>query len=67
MSRRPARLLFDGVRCDGVGICMVLAPDLLRPDSWGYPLISDQPHDKASVREAKRAVRACPHKALSLE
>jgi ferredoxin len=62
---RPA-VLVDPVACDGVGICAHLAPDLIRSDSWGYPVVTGRPGSPAQVRQAARAAAACPRKALLL-
>jgi ferredoxin len=60
-------LVLDPAVCDGVGICAHLAPDLVRVDSWGYPIVSPDPLERGSERrQAEAAVRACPRKALHL-
>jgi ferredoxin len=62
------RLRIDPGVCDGVGICAHLAPDLVTVDSWGYPIISQDPLTHASDRrQAQAAVSACPRKALYLD
>jgi len=62
------RLRIDPGVCDGVGICAHLAPDLVAVDSWGYPIISQDPlTHPADRRQAQAAVSACPRKALYLE
>ena len=58
-----ARLLVDPVRCVGVGICLHVAPEVVRSDSWGYPIVTD-PTDARADRQADAAVRACPRRAL---
>jgi ferredoxin len=57
------RLLVDPARCAGVGICLHVAPDLVRADSWGYPVVRS-PRDEREDRQAEAAVRACPRRAL---
>lgn len=64
-SDRPVRLRVDPVACDGVGICLHLAPDLVRADSWGFPVVSDAAVTRRRAAEA--AVTGCPRKALYLE
>jgi ferredoxin len=59
----PAPLRVDPARCAGVGICLHVAPDVVRSDSWGYPIVS-QPADDRADRQADAAVRACPRRAL---
>jgi ferredoxin len=61
------RLRVDIVACDGVGICAHLASDLVRVDSWGYPIVNDVPLDARAMRQARAAVTACPRRALFLE
>jgi ferredoxin len=56
-------LRHDAAACDGVGICAVVAPNLITLDKWGFPVIADRA-DPELVRQARRAVRACPHRAL---
>ena len=59
------RLVVDPVACDAFGHCADLLPELIRLDEWGYPVVQDAvpPH---LVALARRAVRACPRRALSL-
>lgn len=59
----PEALRVDPARCAGVGICLHVAPDVVRADSWGYPILA-QPTDERSDRQADAAVRACPRRAL---
>lgn len=58
------RLRVDPIACDGVGLCAHVAPDVVALDPWGYPVLPLGPpeHD----RQARRAVRACPKRALRL-
>jgi ferredoxin len=60
------RLRVDIVSCDGVGLCAHLAPDLVRVDSWGFPIVADVPLNRADERQASAAVRGCPRRALFL-
>lgn len=61
-----ARLLqIDAAACDGVGICSVVAADLVTLDQWGFPVIAEST-DPQLLKAAKRAARACPHRALRL-
>jgi ferredoxin len=61
------RLRVDIVACEGVGICGHLAEDLIRVDSWGFPIIDDAPLTRRTERQARAAVRACPRKALFIQ
>ena len=61
------RLRLDPIACDGVGICAHLAADLVRVDTWGYPILAAQPLGRRTTRQAKAAVTACPHRALFIE
>jgi ferredoxin len=53
--------------CDAYGHCAELLPELIEPDEWGYPIISDGPVPKEHLENARRVVRACPRLALMLE
>jgi ferredoxin len=59
-------LRVDIVACDGVGICAHLAPDVVRVDSWGFPMLPAEPLTGARARQARAAVTGCPRKALFL-
>lgn len=66
-----ARLRVDMVACDGVGQCALVAPELVELDRWGYPVVRRDPEgDGGRGRDddaaARRAVRACPRRALWL-
>jgi ferredoxin len=60
------RLRVNIVSCDGVGICAHLAPDVIRVDSWGFPIVPDERLSGGRERQARAAVTACPRKALFL-
>lgn len=62
-----SRLHIDPAACDGVGICAHLAPDVVRTDSWGYPILAAAPLAGDHARQARAAVAACPRQALFLE
>ncbi|MCW2494704.1 MAG: ferredoxin [Jatrophihabitans sp.] len=67
--RRQAgvRLRVDPIACDGIGMCAHVAPDLIRVDAWGYPIVATHPvSGRSEVRQAKAAVRVCPRRALSV-
>lgn len=61
------KLLVDPVSCDGIGMCAHLAPDLVVPDRWGYPIVSGATVGEAGLRAARAAVAACPRQALLLD
>jgi ferredoxin len=61
------RLRVDPVACEGVGICAHIAPQLITVDSWGYPIVSAQPLDARTRRQAQAAFAACPRRALFLD
>lgn len=60
------RLRLDPVACDGVGICAHLAPDLVRLDPWGFPILPEGELGRREARAARRAASSCPHRALFL-
>jgi ferredoxin len=60
------RLQVNPIACDGIGICGHLAADLVRFDTWGYPIPTDRPLRGREIRTAKAAISACPRRALFL-
>ena len=61
------RLVVDMARCDGHGICALRCPELVALDQWGYARVEAQAvFRRGAVRRARRAVAACPARALSL-
>lgn len=60
------RIVVDPVRCEAVGFCAHLAPDLVGLDRWGYPLLESGVLPRSRQRAARRAVRGCPRRALGL-
>lgn len=62
------RIVVDGSKCDGRGICALILPERISLDRWGYASIDDEPIEKQrTLARARRAVAACPAKALSLK
>jgi ferredoxin len=61
--KNPPALLLDATSCDGVGMCALVAPDMITLDAWGFPVI-DGEAAAAKVKKARAAARACPHRAL---
>ncbi|BDO42998.1 ferredoxin [Cellulomonas sp. NTE-D12] len=61
------RLRVDPVACAGVGLCAQLADRSVTLDRWGYPVLAGELEPGAATRQARRAVRACPRRALWLE
>jgi ferredoxin len=59
-------LHIDRIRCDGHGLCAELAPELIRLDEWGYPIIEPGPIPAELLPHVRRAVAACPVVALRL-
>jgi len=66
MSADRRRLVVDPVACEGIGMCAHLAPDLVRVDTWGYPIVTAAPASTGEERQAVRAAAACPRRALLL-
>ncbi|MBU4336857.1 MAG: ferredoxin [Actinobacteria bacterium] len=60
------RLRVDPVACEGVGLCAQVADRVIELDRWGYPLVAGE-LGPDQVKAARRAVRACPRRALWLE
>ncbi len=65
MSKR-FELAVDRIKCDGRGLCAELLPEVIRLDSWGYPIIAPGPIPEHLIGLAQRAVDDCPVLALAL-
>ncbi|HEY2326354.1 MAG TPA: ferredoxin [Gaiellaceae bacterium] len=61
------RLRLDPIACDGHGLCAELFPEGITLDDWGYPIVDGSDISGKLERQAKRAVAACPTRALHLE
>jgi len=66
-ERGPVRLVVDAARCDGIGMCALVARRVVDLDPWGYPLLPLTAVPAREFRAARAAVRACPRRALALE
>ncbi len=60
------RLQVNPIACAGYGLCAELLPELISLDTWGYPVLADQPVPAGLAGRAKRAVTDCPALALRL-
>jgi len=60
------RLAVNPIACTGHGLCAELFPERVTLDEWGYPIVRAEPLAHSQVRDAKRAVSACPTLALLL-
>jgi ferredoxin len=61
------RVTLDPVRCAGHGLCGLLLEERITLDEWGYPRVdAELLDDGRPARRARRAVRACPRRALAL-
>jgi ferredoxin len=61
------RLVIDSAVCDAHGICALICPDAIALDEWGYAAVSTRSFDdRTTLRRARRAVAACPQRALRL-
>ena len=71
-ARRPTpqrvsvRLRVDPVACDAYGFCAELLPEAIALDEWGYPMVDGTPLPPELVAQARRAVRDCPRRAITL-
>ncbi|HVA52183.1 MAG TPA: ferredoxin [Acidimicrobiales bacterium] len=60
-------IVVDGSRCDGHGICALVMPERISLDAWGYASVDGNPiEDTRTLNRAKRAISACPVRALAL-
>jgi ferredoxin len=60
------RITIDPVACDAYGYCAELLPEAIVLDEWGYPMVDGRPLPPELVAQAKRAVRDCPRRAITL-
>jgi ferredoxin len=60
------RITIDPVACEAYGYCSEILPEAISLDEWGYPMIDDRPLPAELVALAKRAVRDCPRRAITL-
>lgn len=63
---KQLELAVDRIKCDGRGLCAEILPELIRLDSWGYPIIAPGPIPQHLMALAERAVDDCPVLALAL-
>jgi ferredoxin len=64
--RTKVRLRVNPLVCKAHGMCIELLPELIGPDPWGYPVLSEHPVPEYLLAHARRAVEACPTLALLL-
>jgi ferredoxin len=64
----PGRLTVDADRCMGHGQCYVAAPGLLSDDDEGFVTLRGQSMEVPAdlLLQARRAVAACPERAVTL-
>lgn len=60
------RLRVNPIACDGRGVCAEVAPELIRLDDWGFPVIRPGPLPPGLHQAAEAAVRLCPLLALKV-
>jgi ferredoxin len=63
---RGSRITIDPVACDAYGYCAELIPEVITLDEWGYPIVDDTPLSPELMSLAKRAVRDCPKRAITI-
>jgi ferredoxin len=70
--RRRAGLFIlqvNPILCDGFGHCGELAPELVKMDEWGYPIINPEPvpfANSGAYESARYAERGCPRQAMRI-
>lgn len=60
------RIAVDPIACTGHGLCAEMLPEGVSLDEWGYPLLASGALPPRLLRQARRAVAACPARALRL-
>jgi ferredoxin len=63
---RGSRIEVDRKRCEGHGLCVRKAPELLRHDENGELVIDAHELGGGALEAARAAVRVCPVAALRL-
>jgi ferredoxin len=66
MVEMTTELQLDPIKCTGHGLCAELLGELIELDEWGYPIVGSKEVPAAVLRDARRAVSACPTLALRL-
>ena len=61
------KIVVDPIGCVGHRLCADLLPERITLDDWGFPIVDTKPIPQAMLRDARRAVDACPTLALRLE
>ena len=62
------RVVIDQSICSGNGRCYTLAPELFVDDERGYgQLVGDGTLTDEQVEQARKAVTACPERAITIE
>ena len=60
-------LELESAICDAHGICALCCAERIGLDEWGFAIVSSEPIvDVRVLRQAERAVTACPEGALQL-
>ncbi|MFC3994725.1 NADH-ubiquinone oxidoreductase-F iron-sulfur binding region domain-containing protein [Nocardiopsis sediminis] len=62
-----SKMMLDWSRCDGHGLCSVLAPDLVQLDNNGYPQKTVMAVPEKFRDTAEKAVEMCPALALRID
>lgn len=57
----------DPIACEGIGMCAHVAPDLITIDPWGFPIFTRGCLSPAQARQARKAFKACPKRALRID
>jgi ferredoxin len=60
------RIVIDPTACNAYGFCAELVPEVITLDEWGYPIVDGRPLPDELVAAARRAVRDCPRRAVSV-
>ena len=68
MSEGPMmRVIVDGHRCQGIGMCEMVAPNLFEVGDDGLSHVMSDGLTSDQLGAAERAVDSCPTDALSIE
>lgn len=61
------RVVVDGERCAGHGLCYAAFPELFAEDEYGHSVVRDARSAAPERADARRAADNCPEAAIRIE
>lgn len=62
-----ARIVADLGKCDGIGMCESLCPEVFEVGDEGHVVLHSETVPDGMEQEVREAVESCPQSALSIE